>query len=179
MFKLLTVEALSAYCCTMRTHWNRQATIVVVILTLGLTITGCTDAGKSQDPESATPTVSVTDPPTTPAARQSAYDDAAKTVTTVMTEYFDTKRSSDEWFAALEPHLSLEAQYLYEDANIKNIPDGNVTGTPRLVSDDAKGLRYFVDTSIGQFTVILVLEGDTGGTYVVDEIQSPGSGKYD
>lgn len=163
----------------MRTHWNRQATTVVVILTLGLTITGCTDAGKSQDPESATPTVSVTDPPTTPAARQSAYDDAAKTVTTVMTEYFDTKRSSDAWFAALEPHLSMEAQYLYEDANIKNIPDGNVTGTPQLVSDDAKGLRYFVDTSIGQFTVILVLEGDSGGAYVVDEIQSPGSGKYD
>ena len=25
-----------------------------------------------------------------------------------------------------------------------------------MVSDDEKGLRYFVDTSIGQFTVILV-----------------------
>ena len=30
----------------------------------------------------------------------------AETVTTVMTEYFDTDRPADEWFAALEPHLS-------------------------------------------------------------------------
>lgn len=163
----------------MRSHWNKQATTVVVILTLGLTITGCTDAGKSDTSASSTPTVSVTDPPTTPDPRQSAYDDAATTVTTVMTEYFDTERSSDEWFAALEPHLSLEAQHLYKDSNIKNIPDGNVTGVPQMVSDDAKGLRYFVDTSLGQFTVILVLEGDSGGAYVVDEIKSPGSGKYD
>lgn len=101
------------------------------------------------------------------------------TVTTVMTEYFDTDRSSEEWFQALQPYLSSDAQYLYEDANIRNIPDGNVTGRPQMVSDDDQGLRYFVDTSIGQFTVILVLESDSGRSYVVDDIQSPGSGDYD
>lgn len=163
----------------MRAHWNFQATTVVVILTLGLTITGCTDTEKSQTPQPSTPTVAVTDPPASPDPRQSAYDEAAKTVTTVMTEYFDTDRPAAEWFAALEPYLSLDAQYLYEDSNIDNIPEGNVTGVPKMVSDDAKGLRYFVDTSIGQFTVILVLEDDHGGEYVVDEIQSPGSGEYD
>lgn len=163
----------------MRTHWIRDATTLVVILTLGITIAGCTDTEKSQKPASASPTVAATSPAATPDPRQSTYDDAADTVTTVMTEYFDTDRPAEEWFAALEPHLSMDAQYLYADSNIANIPEGNVTGAPQQVSDDANGLRYFVDTTIGQFTVILVLEGDSGGPYVVDEIQTPGSGKYD
>lgn len=163
----------------MRRHWTREATTVVVILTLGLTIAGCTDAEKSPEPGSGSPTVAATDPVVTPDPRQSSYDDAAETVTTVMTEYFDTDRPANEWFAALEPHLSMDAQYLYEDSNVANIPDGNVTGAPQMVSDDEKGLRYFVDTSIGQFAVILVLEGDSGGSYVVDKIKSPGTGEYD
>lgn len=163
----------------MRRHWTWKTINVAVILALGVTIAGCTDTEKSQEPASGSPTVAATDPVTTPDPRQRAYDDAAETVTTVMTEYFDTDRPADEWFAALEPYLSMDAQYLYEDSNIANIPDGNATGAPHMVSDNEKGLRYFVDTTIGQFTVILVLEGDSGGSYVVDEIQSPGTGEYD
>lgn len=163
----------------MRTSPIRPTLVAVAAVTLALTVAGCTDTEKSQEQSTPPASTSATDPAPSPDPRQSAYDAAAKTVATVMDEYFKTNRSQADWYAALEPYLSAEAQYLYEDSNMANIPDGNVTGAPQLVSDDASGLRYFIDTTLGQFTVILVQEGDSGGQYVVDEIKTPNSGEYD
>lgn len=163
----------------MRTSPLRHTFVPVAAVTLALTVAGCSDTEKSQEQSPPPPTVVATDPAPSPDPRQSAYDAAAKTVAAVMSEYFKTNRSQADWYAALQPYLSAEAQYLYEDSNMANIPDGTVTGAPQLVSDDENGLRYFIDTSVGQFTVILVLEGDSGGQYAVDEIKPPNSGEYD
>ncbi|MGO3070584.1 hypothetical protein [Brevibacterium sp. FME37] len=142
------------------------------------TLSACSQP--TQTPPSATPSTTPTAvSPSQQVPTTDLHAEASKTVVTVMTEYFDTDRSAAEWFDALSPYLSMDAQYHYEDSNVDNIPEGNITGTPQLVSDNKQGLRYFIDTSVGQFTLTLVLEGDTGGSYVVDDITTPDSGEYD
>lgn len=151
----------------------------VVAVALVTTLSACSQPTPTPHPEtsSTTPATAPPSPQVTPTT--DLHAEASKTVVTVMTEYFDTDRSTDEWFDALSPYLSLDAQYHYEDSDIANIPEGNITGAPQLVSDNEQGLRYFIDTSVGQFTLTLVLEGDTGGSYVVDDITTPDSGEYD
>lgn len=147
----------------------------MVLLT---TLSACSQPTQTPPPVAPSAT-SATAPPSQQAPTTDLHEEASETVVTVMTEYFDTDRSADEWYDALSPYLSMDAQYRYEDSNIANIPEGNITGAPQLVSDNKQGLRYFIDTSLGQFTLTLVLEGDTGGSYVVDDITTPDSGEYD
>lgn len=142
------------------------------------TLSACSQPTQTPPSETSNTTPAAVSP-SQQAPTTDLHAEASKTVVAVMTEYFDTDRSADEWFNALSPYLSMDAQYQYEDSNIDNIPKGNITGAPQLVSDNEQGVRYFIDTSLGQFTLTLVLEGDTGGSYVVDDITTPDSGEYD
>ena len=156
-----------------------RATAGIAALALVATLSACSQPSQTPPSDSGTADSPVATPsPQVPTGDM--YAAASQTVTTVMTEYFDTDRSQKKWFSALEPYLSADAQYAYEDSNMGNIPDGNVTGVPQLRSDDENGLTYAIATTEGDFTLVLVLEGDEGGDYAVDEIKPPGSsGSYD
>ncbi|MGO3343655.1 MAG: hypothetical protein ACTIK1_15025, partial [Glutamicibacter arilaitensis] len=74
------------------------------------TLSACSQP--TQTPPSATPSTTPTAvSPSQQVPTTDLHAEASKTVVTVMTEYFDTDRSAAEWFDALSPYLSMDAQY--------------------------------------------------------------------
>lgn len=153
-----------------------MAAALCVVATI--TLAGCSK--EPQTPPQQAPSATTEQPTSAPPQVNREKQQAKKTVVAVMKEYFDTDRSQEKWYAAIEPYLSADARYLYEDSNKDNIPKGaNVTAAPKLRSDEDASLTYTIDTTDGTYTLILVLEGDHGGAYAVDEIRTATSGAYD
>jgi hypothetical protein len=79
----------------------------------------------------------------------------------------------DEWFAAVEPFLTLETAMVYADTDPANIPVRRVTGPAVVVDESSVYLAgVTVPTDVGVFTVLLVREA-AGDPWLVSRLTFP------
>jgi hypothetical protein len=91
--------------------------------------------------------------PTWDAASRAAVTAAA---TTVLTAFARPGLSYDQWWAALEPLLSAQAQLDYAYVDPANVPAKAVTGAAQIVDESSAYVAHVqVPTDVGTYTLVL------------------------
>lgn len=150
----------------MRNWWK-----VAIVLVAVVPVVGC----GAVSPQSPTPTPSVTNTPTYIDAPEA--DDLEETATLAdlaLRAYLNRLETPDRWIDALSPYLGRDALYAYSTVDPMRVPEAEIEGSPVLVQGNATAVAYLIPTTIGQWRVQLVREGEAGSSrWVVDRFVQP------
>lgn len=113
-----------------------------------------------------------------PVGAEPVWDADARSAATgsavaVVTAFCHSDLSPADWWAALAPTLSEQAQIDYRYVDPANVPAATVTGAA-VLADDTSPVVAVVDvpTDLGTFTVILTRAGD-GAPWLAERITPP------
>lgn len=107
-----------------------------------------------------------------------SWDDTVRTAAreaarATVTAFARAELEPEEWWAQLAPHLTLQAQPVYQDVDPRLVPVRAVTGEP-TVTDESSALlaQVSVPTDVGDYTVLLV-RSDGGAPWLAEQIRPP------
>ena len=108
--------------------------------------------------------------PTWDAASRAAVTAAA---TTVLTAFARPDLSYDQWWTALEPLLSAQAQLDYAYVDPANVPAKAVTGEAQIVDESSAYVAHVqVPTDVGTYTLVLS-RVDASAAWLTERITPP------
>jgi hypothetical protein len=108
--------------------------------------------------------------PTWDAASRAAVTAAA---TTALTAFARPGLSYDQWWAALEPLLSAQAQLDYAYVDPANVPAKAVTGAAQIVDESSAYVAHVqVPTDVGTYTLVLS-RVDGSAAWLTERITPP------